>query len=277
MAKTVLITGSSSGFGKATALLFLQRGWNVVATMRSPDASIFGEASDNLHVVALDVTKPTSVSQAIQQGIERFGAIDVLINNAGIVILSALEVTPEDRTRDIFETNTFGPIRVIQEIIPHMRTRGSGTIINVTSSTGIAPMPLVAVYTASKMAMEGLAESLSYELGMLGIQVKLVEPGYAPTTSLVANGAERMEGLISEPYQAFAESYWGMLANYPTAYTTESDVAETIYTAATDGTDRVRYPAGPDTQMLAALRWSNTDEVYMAKMREMFGPAKKAL
>jgi hypothetical protein len=86
-----------------------------------------------------------------------------------------------------------------------------------------------------------------------------------------------MEGLISEPYQAFAESYWGMLANYPTAYTTESDVAETIYTAATDGTDRVRYPAGPDTQMLADLRWSNTDEVYMAKMREMFGPAKKAL
>src|SRR5262249_14971927 len=156
-------TGCSSGFGKATAAHFLSRGWNVIATMRSPQPGLFQE-SDRLLVTSLDVTDPKSVSNAIAEGIARFGQIDVLVNNAGIGLFSAVEATPDEVIRQVFETNTFGVMKTIRAIVPHMRERGSGTIVNVTSSVGIAPMPLVAIYTASKYAIEGYSESLAYEL-----------------------------------------------------------------------------------------------------------------
>src|SRR4030095_7646719 len=194
MTSTVLITGCSSGFGMASARLFLARGWNVIATMRSPKPVQFDE-SDRLLVTALDVTDPNSVAKAVATGIARFGQIDVLVNNAGIGLFSAFEATDVDVIRQVFETHTFGGMSVSRAVVPHMRERGSGTIVNVTSSVGIAPMPLVAVYTASKYAIEGFSESLAYEFGTFGLRVKIVEPGLAPSTSFAANSDGRRDDL----------------------------------------------------------------------------------
>jgi len=161
---------------------------------------------------------------------------------------------------------------VCRAVIPHMRQRGKGVIINVTSSAGIAPMPMVAIYTASKCAVEGFSEALSYEMGLLGIRVRLVEPGLAPTTNFAQNGAGRMEGLMPAPYDAFAQDYMNKMRNYPTAYTTEEETAEAVFSAATDDVDRLRYPAGEDTKLFSSLRWTTSEEEYLAKMQKMFGP-----
>lgn len=270
MKSTVLITGCSSGFGKASAAFFLARDWNVIATMRSPKPTLF-EESDRLLVTALDVTDPNSVSGAVAEGIARFGRIDVLVNNAGIGLFSAHEATPDEVIRQVFETNTFGVMAVTRAVVPHMRERGSGTIINVTSSVGIAPMPLVAVYTASKYAIEGFSESLAYELGTFGVRVKIVEPGLAPSTSFSANSDGPRDDLMPAAYSAYADRYLKSMQDYPTSYTTEEDVAEAVYAAATDDGDRLRYPAGADSVMLAELRQSLSEQAFMARMRIMFG------
>lgn len=271
MIKTILITGTSSGYGKAIAELFLARGWNVVATMRRPDPDLFA-ASDRLKILPLDVTDADSIGQAIADGVAAFGAIDVLVNNAGIGMASAVEATPDAMVREIFETNSFGPIAACRAIIPQMRRQGHGIIVNVTSSVTIGVMPLVAVYAASKCAVEGFTESLSYELAEFGIKARLVEPGYAPTTRFSANGGPRMAGLIPPDYGAFAQSCFAKMADYPTAYCTEAEVAEAVFAAATEDGGRLRYPAGADSRLLAALRWTTSEDHYLASMREMFGP-----
>lgn len=273
---TVLITGCSSGFGKATAAHFLARDWNVIATMRSPKPGLF-EESDRLLVTSLDVTDPTSISDAIAKGIAQFGKIDVVVNNAGIGMFGAHEIVSDEVIRQVFETNTFGVMAVNCAIAPHMRERGSGTIINVTSSVGIAPMPLVAAYTASKYAIEGFSESLAYELGMFGVRVKIVQPGLAPSTNFAANSGGRCENLIPAAYADYAGRYLKSMQEYPTAYTSAEDVAEAVYAAATDGHDKLRYRAGADSVMLAELRRSLPEQEFMVRMRTMFGgePVRK--
>lgn len=276
MTRTILITGTSSGYGAATARHFLARGWNVVATMRRPDPEVFagapGVADGRLAILPLDVTRADSIAAALAAAIARFGAIDVLVNNAGIGMASVVEATPDAVVREIFETNTFGVIALCRAVIPHMRARGTGTIINVTSSATIGPMPLVAVYTASKSAIEGFTESLSYELHPFGIATRLVEPGYAPTTQFTANGVARMEGLIPAGYGAFARGCFARMADYPTAFCGEDEVAAAVHAAATDPGRTLRFPAGADSRMLAALRWSGAEPHYLGRMREMFEP-----
>jgi NAD(P)-dependent dehydrogenase (short-subunit alcohol dehydrogenase family) len=273
MTKTIMITGTSSGYGKAIAELFLARGWNVLATMRRPDPSVFEGAGGRPKILPLDVTDAGSIAAAIAEGVAHFGAIDVLVNNAGIGLASAVEATPDDVVREIFETNSFGVIATCRAIIPQMRRQRHGVIVNVTSSAAIGPMPLVAVYTASKSAVEGFTESLSYELHPFGIAARLVEPGYAPTTSFTANGGPRMRGLIPADYGDFAQACFARMADYPTPYCTETEVAEATYAAATDEGRRIRYPAGPDSKLLADLRWSTSEEHYLSRMRAMFEPA----
>lgn len=288
MTRTVLITGTSSGYGKAMADLFHRRGWNVVATMRRPDPEVFAAAShrlpshrlpsdrlpsDRLVVLPLDVTDSKSIENALEEAAAAFGAIDVLVNNAGIGLASIVEATPDRVVHEIFETNTFGVFATCRAVIPRMRARGCGTIINVTSSAGIGPMPLSAVYTASKCAVEGFTEALSYELEPFGIKARLIEPGYAPTTNFSANAGPRLQGLIPDDYGAFAQSYFQKLASYPTAYCTEAEVAEAALAAATDQSDKLRYPAGADSKLLAELRWTTSEDHYLARMRDMFAPA----
>lgn len=270
MTKTVLITGSSSGFGKATVEHFLQNGWNVVATMRSPK-EIFG-SNEQLLVAQMDVTNPQSITQAIEVGIEKFGRIDAIVNNAGIGLLGAMEATPNSTIRDIFETNVFGVMEVTKQIIPYFREQRSGTIINVTSNTALTPMPLVSVYAASKTAIEGFTESLAYEMSIFNVRVKIVEPGYAPTTSFTANNTDRMEGLIPEYYAQYAGQLFQSLQNQSAGYTKESDVAEKVFAAATDENIKLRYPAGNDSETSAQMRWNNSEEDYLKQMWENFAP-----
>ena len=272
MPRTVLITGTSSGYGKAMATHFLAQGWNVIATMRRPDPQLFGGAGDGLAVLPLDVTDAASIAAAIEAGLARFGAIDVLVNNAGIGLAAAFEATPDATIREVFETNTFGVFATCRAIIPPMRRQGRGVIVNVTSSVAIAPVPLVAAYAGSKAAVEGFTDSLAYELRPFGIAARLVEPGYAPTTRFTANGAARMQGLIPPAYGDFAQGFFRRMADYPTAYCTEAEVAESVFAAATEEGDRLRYPAGADTRLLAALRWSSSNAEYTARMRAMFDP-----
>ena len=272
MTRTIMITGTSSGYGKATAELFLAGGWNVVATMRCPDPGLF-PPSDRLKVLALDITDPASIDRAIADAVAAFGAIDVWVNNAGIGLASALEVTPEAIVREIFETNTFGTIAACRAIVPQLRRQGGGIIVNITSSVTLGVMPLVAVYAASKCAIEGFTESLAWELEQFNIRARLVEPGYGPTTGFTANGGARMQGLIPADYQDFAQACFANMADYPTAYCTEAEVAEAVYAAATEESDRLRFPAGADSAMLAGLRWTAGEEAYRARMRAMFAPA----
>ena len=268
--KTVLITGCSSGYGRATAAHFVERGWNVVATMRKPRNPANLPESERIRQLRLDVTDRGSIDEAIREGIAAFGGIDVLVNNAGIGLFSAFEATPEGAIREVFETNTFGVMGVTQAIIPHFRERRAGTIVNVTSSVGIAPMPLVSVYTASKFAIEGFTEGLCYELSYFGVRAKIVEPGYGPTTSFTANSTERMKGLVPKAYAPYAERLMRGFAGAKS--TTELDVARAVWLAATDGSNRLRYPAGPDAEDLAAMRRALPGEDYLEQMRAAVGP-----
>ena len=243
--KTALITGCSSGYGLETARYFHARGWRVIATMRTPREDVLPR-SDRLRVVALDVTKPHSVAAAL----EASGSVDVLVNNAGIGLFGAFEATPMVTAREVFETNTFGVMAMTQAVLPQLRARRSGAVVNVTSSATLAPMPLVAVYTASKMAIEGFTASLALELEAFDVRVRLVEPGYGPTTSFTRNTGPRMDGLIPEAYRPFAERIFASLEQAPAAVTTESDVAEVVWRAANDTTGQLRFPAGADAVVL---------------------------
>lgn len=273
MTSTILITGASSGYGRATAQHFLDRGWNVVAAMRRPDPGLFTGALERLRTVRLDVTDEASIADARDAALAAFGGVDVLVNNAGIGLLSAFEATPQAALREIFETNTFGVMNVCRALIPHMRKQGRGGIVNVTSSTGMAPMPLVAVYAASKWAIEGFSESLAYEMERVGVRVRVVEPGFGPSTSFGANSAHRLEGLTPPPYDAFARAYFERMRDYPTNYTSEADVAEAVWRAATEAGNRLRYAAGADAELVADLRWGNTEANFLARVRALFVPA----
>jgi len=242
--KTVLITGCSSGYGLQSALHFHNQGWHVIATMRSPRAGIL-PASDRMRLIALDVTRPESIAAAL----EAAGPIDVLINNAGIGVVGALEATPLSTIRELFETNTFGVMAMMQAVIPQFRERTAGVIVNVTSSTTLASFPLAAAYTASKTAIDGLTGSVAHELAAFNIRIKLVEPGYGPDTRFAENGSGRMQGLIPAAYMPFAAPIFAAFA-HPAQVTTPQDVAEVVWEAANDTTGRLHFAAGPDAVAL---------------------------
>lgn len=246
--KTVLITGCSSGYGLEMASHFHAQGWNVVATMRMPRPELLPDL-DRMRVLALDVTNPQSIAAAVAAA----GPIDVLVNNAGVGVVGAFEATPMQTTREVFETNTFGVIAMTQAVVPQFRERRSGVIVNVTSSTTLAPMPLAAVYTASKAAIEGFTGSLALELEFFGVAAKLVEPGYGPGTNFTANGASRMDGLLPQEYLEFAAPVMAAFGDVD-VFTTASDVAEVVYAAAIDTSGRLRFAAGPDALALAAAQ-----------------------
>lgn len=246
---TVLITGCSTGFGRETALHFLERGWTVLATMRDPAASTL-RVSDKLRVLALDVTDAGSIAAAASEA----GPIDVLVNNAGIGWLNAVEGTPIETVREIFEANLFGAVAMMQAVLPGMRDRRSGVIVNVSSSTIYRPLPLLSVYRASKAAMTALTESAAPELAAFGIRARVVVPGRAPTTSFAATAQARIakDGWFPEAYEGFAQqTLAAMQAAASGNVTTAEDVADAVYRAATDPDAPMVLPAGAD-----ALAWS---------------------
>jgi NAD(P)-dependent dehydrogenase (short-subunit alcohol dehydrogenase family) len=246
MTKSILITGTSSGYGRAIAEHFLAEGWNVIATMRRPEAADFPGGSARLRVLPLDVTNETSIAALL----ETAGPIDVLVNNAGIGAVGAFEVTPMSLVRQLLETNTIGVMAMCQAVIPQMRARRSGIIVNVTSSVTLGAFPLAAAYTASKQAIQGFTGSLAHELAFFGVTVKLVEPGYAPTTNFGANAIIPFEQLLPGEYADFAKPIMEGFAA-PALTTREVDVAQGVWNAVQDTTSQLRFPAGPDAVALA--------------------------
>lgn len=243
--QTILITGCSSGYGLETARHFLANGWNVIATMRTPRADLLPR-SDSLRVLPLDVTSDESIAAVIKAA----GPIDVLVNNAGIGVVGAFEATPMSHVRQVFDTNTLGVMAMVQAVIPQMRKRRSGAIINVTSSVTLAAMPLAAAYTASKQAIEGFTGSMVHELAYFDIRAKLVEPGYAPTTRFAQNTSLRIEDLVPKAYAGFAAPIFEAFGQ-PAMPTKETDVAEAVWAAVHNTTGQLRFPAGPDAIALA--------------------------
>ncbi|MBK8197767.1 MAG: SDR family oxidoreductase [Acidobacteria bacterium] len=243
--QTILITGCSSGYGLQTARHFLAKGWTVVATMRTPREGLL-PPSERLRLLPLDVTRADSIHAALDAA----GPVDALVNNAGIGVVGAFEATPMAHVRKVFETNTFGVMAMTQAVIPQMRARRAGVIVNVTSSVTLAPMPLAAAYTASKQAIAGFTGSLAHELAYFGVRARLVAPGYAPTTQFAQNTEVRVEDLIPEAYAGFARPVFEGFAR-PAMMTTEADVAETVWRAVNDTSEQILFPAGADAEALA--------------------------
>ena len=240
--KTVLITGCSSGFGLETARYFLDRDWTVVATMRKPRADIL-PASDRLRVLPLDVTDAASIAACL----EAAGPIDVLVNNAGVGFLNALEGTPMETARALFETNTLGTLAMTQAVLPQFRERKGGVIVNVTSTVTVRPLHLLSVYTATKAAVNAFTESVALELEPFGIRVRIVLPGRAPKTSFGDNARALMTAGFPEAYGKIAEGVFADWAKQPADQVTHAaDVAEAVWRAATDPASPMRIPAGVD-------------------------------
>ena len=247
--KTVLITGCSSGFGLETAKYFLDRDWNVIATMRTPREDVLPR-SDRLRMLALDVADPESIRQAV----ETAGPIDVLVNNAGIGLMGVFEGSSIELAREVFETNTLGTLMMTQAVLPQFRQRRSGVIVNVSSSTTLRPLPMLSVYTASKAAVNAFTESLALELQQFNVRVRLVLPGRSPETLFSKNAQPRTQGGIPEAYADFAQGVFTARGQSSSPVTHAVDVAAAVWQAANDPSCPARIPAGADAVALAESR-----------------------
>jgi NAD(P)-dependent dehydrogenase (short-subunit alcohol dehydrogenase family) len=244
---TVLITGCSSGFGVEIARYFLDRDWQVIATMRTPSDDVLPR-SERLRVLPLDITDADSIRHVV----EAAGAIDVLVNNAGFGAASPVELTPMATVRELFETNTFGTLAMTQAFLPPFRERGAGVIVNVTSSVTLKALPLVGVYSASKAAVNAFTASLAAEVESLGIRVRLVLPGRSPETRFGDNARAHMHGMNHAAYADMVTTVMAGMRDSAGPVTHSSDVAEAVWRAATDPSTPLRIPAGED-----AVAWAN--------------------
>jgi NAD(P)-dependent dehydrogenase (short-subunit alcohol dehydrogenase family) len=270
MTKTILITGTSSGLGRATAKLFHAKGWNVVATMRAPDREIELTQLERTLITRLDVQDVASIQSAVEAGLSKFGRIDALVNNAGYGAYGPLEATPFAAVRRQFDVNVLGLIATTQALLPHFRANRSGTIVNVSSIGGRITFPLGTLYHGTKFAVEGLSEALHFELAALGVRVKLIEPGGIKTDfggrSLDFNNDPKLT-----EYQPLIQKVLEVLGPLMANGSTPEAIAEVVYSATTDGTDQLRYEAGPDAKEILAQRRSADDATFLAGMKAQFG------
>lgn len=253
MKKTVLITGSSTGIGRATAMYFQQQGWNVAATMRTPAKEKELTQLPGVTCIALDVNRADSIRQGLQEAISKFGKLDAVVNNAGYALNGPFEAYTQEQIRRQFETNVFGLMEVCRQVLPHFRTHRSGTLVNIASMGGRLTFPLYSSYHSTKWAVEGFSESLHYELRPLGIRVKIVEPG-AIKTDFMERSADVVTADGLPDYKQFVEV---VTANYNHAGNNgapSSLVAEAIFKAASDSSERLRYTVGTDARGLLAVR-----------------------
>lgn len=270
MAQAILITGASSGIGRATAELFHGNGWNVVAAMRAPEHEEELHRLDNVLVTRLDVTDAGSIAAATGAAIDRFGGIDVLLNNAGYGAYGPLEAFPMDRIRRQFDTNVLGLLEVTKAVLPHMRLRGSGMIVNISSIGGQMTFPLGTLYHGTKFAVEGLSEALHFELAAAGIGVKIVEPGMI-RTDFGGRSFDFVNDEVMAEYQPVVRALFDTLGASAGGGSEPAVVAGVIWEAVTDGTDTLRYRAGADAVELLDSREALDDAAFIGGLKAQMG------
>jgi NAD(P)-dependent dehydrogenase (short-subunit alcohol dehydrogenase family) len=261
----ILVTGSSSGLGRASASLFAQRGWRVVATMRNPQTETVLTGVAGVELVQLDTTDPDRISEvAAQYG----NQVDVVFNNAGYGIGGPLEGFTDEQILRQLNTNLLGTIRMTKAFVPYLRERGSGLFINTTSIGGLIAVPFNSMYHATKWGLEGWSESMAFELRQVGLNIKILEPGGMKTDFFsrsfdsaehpaYADSAARVHAVVSDP-------------NTIASYSTPEQVAEVVFEAATDGSPRLRYLAGEDAKATWAARQEAGEEGFMAATAQRF-------
>lgn len=276
--KTVLITGASSGFGQSTAITFASKGWNVVATMRNPDNDTVLRKHKNIMLSRLDVTKKETIKSTVDKAIDRFGKIDVLVNNAGYGIAGFLEEASEDEIKIQFDTNIIGLINVIQEVLPFMRKERTGSIINVTSLGGSVAVPMFSLYCSTKFAVEGLSRSLSYELEEFGIDVKTVAPGAYKTG--FSDAVHIIEGNKKDDLNYYRNEYKNHLHKMmntppkPFKFGDPQDVANEIYKCATKKTKITNF-IGRDAKIMILMKKMLPEFVMRNMLRKTTMPLYK--
>lgn len=271
----VLVTGASSGIGMATGNLFSKRGWRVAATMRHPadGAALVGQPGVKL--LALDVTDASSVAAAVAATLDEFGQLDVVVNNAGYGLFGPFETASSEQIERQFATNVDGVFSVTRAVLPAMRRQGHGTIINVASLGGLIAMPFYSLYNATKFAVVGFTESLSYELAPHGIRAKFIAPGGVATEF----GGRSLARTYADDCNAYAASLSKAAAALDarrTHYSSPESIAEVIFKAATDGTDQVMYLAGTDAEQAYGLHRSASEAQRMAMVRQQSGLEPRA-
>lgn len=258
--KTIFITGASTGLGKAAAKLFQQKGWTVIATMRQPALETELSQLENVTLLPLDVTNAEQVEATVQQAIQL--GVDVVFNNAGYGLIGPMEAINDEQLVKQLDTNLLGVLRVTRAFIPYFKEKKSGLFITTTSMGGLFAFPLGSVYHATKFALEGWSESLSFELGLFNIGVKTVAPG-----GIATDFAGRSIDAVSHPdYVETNEKLWALfnVDNFASAM----QIAEVVYEAATDGKDQVRYVAGEDAKALYARQLEIGNEAFRREMRK---------
>ena len=269
MKKTVLITGTSSGIGKATVFEFAQNGWNVIATQRNPEKETDLNKLANVKLYALDVTKPESISAVFSNAQSDFGKIDVVINNAGYGVDGAFEAMSDEIIEKQFNTNVFGLMRVTREAIKQMRPNGGGMIIQISSMGGKITFPLYSIYHATKFAVEGFTESLHYELAQFNIKMKLIEPGPI-VTDFYGRSRQFIKPTDTNQYDGFIQKFNDAAEKVMKDAEGPEVVAKMIYKSATDNSNQMRYAVGKPGPMLLVIRKLLSDKLYFLMVRKSY-------
>ncbi|MGC4103453.1 SDR family oxidoreductase [Ferruginibacter sp.] len=260
--KTIFITGASTGLGKATAKLFHEKGWHVIATMRDTSKETELTQLKNVTVLPLDVTNKEQIIATVQQAIAQHD-IDVVLNNAGYGLIGPLEALSDDQLVKQVNTNLLGVMRVTRAFIPYFRQKKNGLFITTTSIGGLIAFPLGSAYHATKWALEGWSESMAFELNSFGVNIKTVSPGGIKTEFM-----GRSLDLASVPeYEAMTQTMMQSAGAMMETASAPEQIAAVIYEAATDGKTKLRYVAGEDAKALYAQRLALGDEAF----REQFG------
>ncbi|TDE17078.1 SDR family oxidoreductase [Dyadobacter psychrotolerans] len=262
MQKTIFITGASAGLGKATARLFQSKGWNVFATMRNPEKETELNQLKNVTILPLDVTDTEQIKITVAKAISL--SVDVVFNNAGYGLMGAMEAFTDEQILKQVNTNLLGVLRVTQAFIPYFRERKSGLFISTTSMGGFLAFPLHSIYHATKFAVEGWSEGMSFELGLHNIGIKTIAPGGIATEFL----GRSLDRNFHPEYAGLEEKLFSLTDSMMDAAASAEQVAEVVYEAATDGKDQIRYVAGEDSKALFARRLEIGSEEFRKEIRQ---------
>ena len=251
MEKTVFITGASTGIGRSCAEVFIRNNWNVVATMRNPQKGMDLVAYPNVFVTEMDVTDCESIRNATRKAVERFGQIDVLINNAGYYSIGVVEAIEDQEIRRQIETNLLGLIMVTKAVLPYMRERRNGLIVNISSVAGRTVVPLQSIYHATKWGVEGFSQSLKYEVEDWGIDVVLIEPGVIKTDFYTRSMSFSKNDSLKE-YHEITEKVGDYLIEGGKNGSTPEEVAAKIYMIAGKKKRKLHYVVGKSVGIVFA-------------------------